>query len=310
MSQVYRPKAEKKKIHSKNEFELCYLRHQYFRRTTVNPTQEDMKPFSYIATHMAKNTFYVYRNLFGMIGFDVDDVISIAHVHLVSFLGLFSLENMPKKYLEFVSTHKIEKGYKPTKNQVLQKNRANCTIFIKQRMEDVVRVCRQKARNIKGLPTEEFFFYYGPKRPPAFVRDLIDNHEKHGYRKLDTAVYKSIRKKLKGGDSPQYENGRKIFWFGGNYYVAVPVEQKTLSLSDFSGAGIDPYDSIHNMSPEQIFFNAEDTKCWEKKQEEFDRIPKPFKAAMIKEFIEKNKENPKFKEELGAARKLLKSIGA
>jgi hypothetical protein len=299
---ICRPKAEKRKIHSKNEFELCYLRHQYFRRVTENPTKEDLKPFSYIATHMAKNTFYTYRNLFGMIGFELEDVINIAHVHLVSFLGLYSLEKMPQKYCEFVAKHKIDKNCTPNQSDVLQKNRANCTIFLKQRMEDVVRVCRQKARNIKGLPTEEYFFYYGPKRPPTILRDLVGNHEKYGYRKLDTAVYKSIRKQIRIDDS-------SVFKFNGNYYVAVPVEQKSLSLSDFCGADMDPYDSIHNMSPEQIFFNAEEISHWEKKKEEFDRTPKYKKAAMIRNFIEKNKENPDFKDELNAARKLLKSIG-
>ncbi len=303
MSQrVDRPQAEKGKILSRNEFELCYIRHQYFRRTKANPTKEEMKPFSYIATHLARNTFYTYKNLFSMIGFECDDIVSIAHIHLVSFLGLFSLDKMPEKYIEFVAKHEIEKGSIPDGMQTLQKDKANCTIFLKQRMEDVVRVCRQKARNIKGLPTDEHFFYYGPNKPPAFLKDLVGNHEKYGYRKLDTAVYKSIRKKIRIDDS-------SVFLLNGNYYVAVPVEQKTLSLSDFSGAGLDPYDSIHNMSPEQIYFNAEDIKVWERKQEQFNAIPRIKKAVIVREFIEKNKEKPEFKDELGAAIKLLKSLG-
>lgn len=303
MSEVERPEAKKGKIHSKNEFELCYLRHQYFRRAKNNPSQDEMAPFTYIAAHMAKNTYYTYKNLFKMIGFEVEDVVNIAHVHLVSFLGLFSLEKLPQKYDDFALSHKIEKGRGPNEEDVLQKNKANCTIFIKQRMEDVVRVCRQKARNIKGLPTEEYFFYCGKVRPPIVIKDLVGHHEKYGYRKLDTAVYKSIRKKIRIDDS-------SVFKFDGNYYVAVPVEQKNLSVQDFVGAGLDPYDSIHNMSPEQIFFNSEDTKIWEKRQEAFKKTPKPFKAAIIKEFIQKNEDNPRFFAEVETAKRLLKRYGS
>ncbi len=299
---VYRPQADKKKIHSKNEFELCYLRHQYFRKANSNPTQDEMKPFMFIAAHMARNTYYTYKNLLGMVGFELEDVVSIAQIHLVSFLGLFSLDKMPDKYKEFVSNHFVKNAEDPSENQILNKNKANCTIFIKQRMEDLVRVCRQKARNIKGLPAEEYFFYYGQSQPPTFLRDLIGAHERYGYKKLDTAVYKSIRKRVRVEDGP-------IFKFNGNYYIAVPVGSGTLGIADFIGAGLDPYDSIHNMSPEQIFFQAEDRANWDLRQEEFDRKPRNTKATLIKNFIEENKEKVEMREELKVARRLLKSIG-
>lgn len=300
---VHRPKAPEKKIHSKNEFELCYLRHQYIRKVDHNPTKNEMKPYTNIASHMAKNTWFTYKNLLGMVGFDLEDVVSIAHIHLISFLGLFTLDKMPEKYEEFVAAHNLKFAKNPQEEDKMNKNKANCTMFLKQRMEDLIRVCRQKARNIKGLPTEEHFFYFGPKRPPRYLRVLIENYEKLGFRKLDTAVYKSIRKRIKPDDGP-------VFKFNGNYYIAVPVEQKCLSLADFCGAGLDPYDSIHNMTPEQIFFAKQESVDWDKRKEEFDRKSKSSKAETIRKFIQKNKQNPIFKEEIKVARKMLRTIGA
>lgn len=299
--QVSRPEADIKKINSKNEFELCYLRHQYLRKAKSNPTKDEMKPFEPIAAHMAKNTFYTYKNLFHMVGFDVDDLISIGNIHLISFLGLFSLDKLPKKYDDFVNLYRNSNLSDPTKEQILNKNKANCTLFLKQRMEDVVRVCRQKARNIKGLPTEEYFFYCGVKKPPKILRDLIDNYEKYDYRKLDQAVYKSIRKKVRVEDGP-------TFRFNDMYYVAVPVEQKSLTLNDFSGADMDPYDSLHNMTPEQIFFSIESDTTFEKRREEFAGKTKTFRARAIRKFIDNNRKNPRYREELKAARKMLKSL--
>lgn len=302
MSQeVSRPEAGTKKIHSKNEFELCYLRHQYLRKAKTNPTVYEMKPFMPIAAHMAKNTYYVYKNLFQMVGFEVEDVINISNVHLVSFLGLFSLDKVPRRYEEFVNLYLNTKRPAPTEEQILNKNKADCTEFLKQRMEDVVRVCRQKARNIKGLPTEEYFFYCGKERPPAVLRDLVEDYEKYGYRKLDQAVYKSIRKKIHVDDSP-------IFRLHNLYYVAVPVEQKHLHITDFIGAGLDPSDNMHNMTPESIFFAIEDNTSFEKKKEEFEGRTKGQRARMVRQFIEQNHGNPDYRDELKAARKMLKNL--
>lgn len=298
---VLRPKAGKKKIHSKNEFELCYLRHQYIRKTTRNPTAEEMQPYMSIAKHMAKNTFFTYRNLFQLVGFESEDLISIASAHLISFLGLFSLDKLPEKYRDFVAIYVANNSKEPGEEQILNKNKANCTIFLKQRMEDVVRVCRQKARNIKGLPTEEYFFYCGVAKPPKILRNLSEHYEKYGYRKLDTAVYKSIRKKAKPDND-------RIFRFNGKYYVAVLVAQKILAIEDLNGADMNPYDSIHNMDPEQVLFSMEDAVDWENKQEEFDSKSRFTKLSIIKKFIEDNRENKEYREELRTARKLVKSL--
>lgn len=298
---IQRPQAEKRKISSRNEFELCYLRHQYFRKVTHNPNKEQMKPYLNISAHLAKNTFFTYRNLFHMVGFELDDIINIGQIHLVSFLGLFALEAMPEKMADFVEIFCRTNKRSPDAWDLLQKNRANFTMFLKQRMEDVVRVCRQKARNIKGLPTEEFYVFAGANPPPTFLRDLVENYEKLGYRKLDIAVFKSIKKKVKTDGGP-------VFRVNSLYYVAVPVDQKALSLVDFSGAGMDPYDSLHNMTPEQVYFSNEENKQWDRLKSQFDSKPVIRRVSIIKKFIENNRYNPVYKEELRAARKMLKEL--
>lgn len=298
---VSRPRAAKRKIHSKNEFELCYLRHKYFRRVKYNPTQEDMKPFMGIVTHLAKNTFFRYQNLFHLVGFEVEDLINIANVHLVSFLGLFSLQKMPDKYKEFIKVFKNIQEKAPETEDILDKNQANFTLFLKQRMEDVVRVCRQKARNIKGLPYEECYHYYGPNEPPKNLRDLIKNYEKLGFRKLDSAVFKTIKKKAGLVHT-------SIFDFAGNYYIAVPIEKISLSLKDFAGADMDPYDSLHNMTPEDIYFTSEDVEVWKQRKEEFNGKPNSAKAIIIRNFIKKNKNKNGFEDEIKTAKRLLKGF--
>lgn len=298
---VVRPQSDGHRIHSKNEFELCYIRHQYFRKVNFNPHEKDMKPYSQIIKYMSISTYYVYRNLFQAVGFELDDIISIGQIHLVSFLGLFAMERMPEKYKEFLAINKKNGKKKPTKNELLNKNRANFTLFLKQRMEDVVRVCRQKARNIKGFPTEEFYIFYGPKKPPKIARHLIKGYEAYGYKKMDLAVFKSIRKKAN-------LQGARAFKFGRNWYICVPIEQKQLTLEDFSGADMDPYDNIHNKDPETIYLGAQEDEYWHKKKRIYQRKTSKQKAQLLKNFIEENQEKPDFQEEIRTAKRLLKSL--
>lgn len=301
---VERPPAEKRKIHSKNEFELCYLRHQYLRRVTYNPTEADMAPYNQLVTHLARKTFSMYRNLFILVGFDIDDVINIAKIHLVSFLGLYKLDKVPHKLVDFLDVY-WKKNIREAKDEDIDnKDRANLTMFMKQRMEDVVRVCRQKARNIKGMPVEEYYVFVGPKRPPKELRLLLENHEKYHFRKLDMASYKTIKRRLK------IKTDEEPFKFAGNWHVAVPLEKRNLTLLDFSGAGYDPYDSIHNKNPEELFFEKIRETEYEEKKANFEAQSDKRKENIVRNFIRKNKGDPKFSEEINLARKFLKDMRA
>lgn len=302
MEKVSRPEASKKKISCRDEFELCYLRHQYLRKAEYNPSEIEMAPYSLIVSHQAKNTFNIYKNLFGMIGLDRDDIVNIGRVHLVSYLGLFSIEKMPEKQQQFERIFEEQQGYAPYQDDTLNKNKANFTIFLKQRMEDLVRVCRQKVRNIKGFPGDEHYVYYGTKKPPKILSLLMQDHEKYGFKKLDIAVFKTIRKRAKA-------SGSSTFQFNGVWYVSLRYEHKTLSISDFSGAGMDPYDSLHNMSPERIYFDLQEEKFWEEKRVEFDTCEPKVRAKLLRGFLSKHKNKVKFKDEVKLAKKLLKEIG-
>lgn len=300
-SKVYRPQAGPRKIASKDEFELCYLRHQYLRRVDFNPTAAQLAPYYDITKRFARSTHITYQNLFIAVGLGREDLTNIANVHLVSFIGLFALERKPDKYLTFVNAHEIKYGKTPLEADLLIKNRANFTMFLKQRFAEVVRISRQKIKNIKGFKANEYDVYYGTTYPPAILSDLVDHHEKFGYKRLDIAVYKTLRKKARAGNSASFE-------FKGVYYVTVPREHPILDISDFNGANMDPYDNVHNISPDRIYFDREQERDWAVKQEEFTSLESTQKASLLTQFIAEHDNKPTYRDELKAARKLLKEI--
>lgn len=301
MKEVTRPEAQQRKIHSKDEFELCYLRHQYFRKTTKNPDLEEMLPYMPIVRRQAYNTFSTYQNLFGSIGFEMEDLVSIGQVHLVSFLGLFSVELENERYYEFRKIFEKRNLKSPSHSDMMNKNKATFTLFLKQRMEDVVRICRQKARNVKAMVTDEYQIFYGPKKPHKDgLSELPKNYAQYGYKKLDMAAFRTIRKKSKQKNS--------IFKYDGNWYVCIPVRQKVLSLEDLDGANMNPRDCLHNMNPEEIFLQIEENQTFEAKRQAFEHSSKEERAKLLKAFIRKNRRNGVFTNELETAKKMLMNL--
>lgn len=299
MQKVERPQAEQKKIRSKDEFELCYLRHQYIRKVDYNPTKEEMEPYFKIINKQAKKTYVTYLKLLRMVGMGWEDVVSIGQVHLVSYLGLFALDRLPEKRRSFIDVFEQSKGYSPENEDFLNKNKANFTMFLKQRMEDLIRVSRQKVRNIRGFVGKEHYVYCGPTPPPQFLEDLVENYDKYGYRKVDIAVFKTIRKRAKANKDSSFE-------FGGLWYVNVNVPTRALDFTDFEGADLSPADGVHNQMPDSLVEAMEDNTFWEDRRIEFYATHPDKRMGLLTKFLEDHKNEPKYQAEVKLAMKLFK----
>lgn len=298
---IIRPQAEDRKIRYNDDFELCYMRHRYVRRTDYNPTQIDMEPYMSVVRSLSKRTHKTYKNLFQTVGFEIDDLINICRIHLTSFLGLYSLERLDRKYRDFIGYSIKANDRPPTQSEILSKNKANFTIFLKQRMEDVVRICVQKARNIKGIQTNEFLVLYGPVKPPENIEELIEKQLELGFKKLDIATFKTIKRRENiKGDGP--------FQFAGSWYISIRLDHKPLCAEDLAGAGYDPHGSIHNKDPEALLIERENEDLFTKYSRTFKRFTKEQKAKVFMDFIERHKDNTLLKEEVALAQKMYQNL--
>ncbi len=253
-------------------------------RVKHNPTKEEMDRYNKIVENLSKNTFYVYKNLFLLVGLDLEDVVNISKIHLISFLGLFALERNQVKLADFKRNFRSFNSIKCTKEDILNKNKANFTCFLKQRLEDVVRVCRQKAKNIKGLIAEEFSVFKGTKRPPDDLEDLLHNHDEHGYSPVGTAIFKTIRKRM------AYKQEGPVYSDNGIWYVCVPLRKKKLELTDFVSNNVDPYTNKHNMTPEEILEMKESSHLEENEDPDLKSMSSNEKIRIVRNFIDHREE--------------------
>lgn len=298
--QVQRPKATGTKINCYEEFELCYLRHQYLRKSTANPTDEEMKPFYGVIRTCAKRTYYTYIGLFQSVGMEYDDVLNIGKVQLVSFMGLYSVQ-IPENLDRFIDRIVESTGEGPSLTDILNKDKADFTLFLKQRMEDLVRVCRQKVSNIRGQLAEEYLVYYGSNTPPENVNDLIKNYGKLGFKKLDATKFKALKRK----GTFQDQSG-PLFTANGINYITVSLDHRQLTIYDLAGAGLDPYDSVHNMNPEDIMLHIATEADFQKKKKKWYASPRDKRIKKIRDFILAKQDDPRYTEEVKTARRMIK----
>lgn len=296
---VERPQHVGKKVKTKDNFELCYLRHQYLRKVTFNPTEAQMRPFHNIIRVAARRTFFTYMNIFKLVGFEVDDLINVGKVHLTSYIGLFALERKSSKLDKFTDKFYDLNGVIPEESDLLDKNKADFTMFLKQRMEELVRVCRQKAKDIKGLPTDEYLVFYGKQAPPENLVSFDDIYTDYGYRKLDVSLFKTIKKKIRDQDGP-------VYTFNSMFYVVVPLDHRNLSFDDLVGSDLNPYNNIVNMNPEELMAMQETEQRLEYLTRDFLNKPKKVINRKLRNFIDANKNDPRYSVEVKAAKKMLK----
>lgn len=296
---VERPKATGTRINCYEEFELCYLRHKYLRKSGANPTEAQIKPFNYIINLCTTKTYYTYIGLFQSIGMDWEDIVSIGKTHLVSYLGLFSMQT-PEKLDKFIDRIYEDTGEAPTLSDILDKDKADFTMFLKQRMEDLVRICRQKVKNIRGQLADEFLVFYGPEAPPDDHNKLIKGYGKLGFKKLDATKFKTLKRKQENKqEGPVYE-------INGLFYVTIRIDHRQLTIHDLIGAGLNPYDNIHNMNPEDIMLQIATEVDFQKNKEKWEAEPRHKRIKKIRDFIIDKGNDPRYTEEVNTARRMIK----
>lgn len=298
---VQRPDYTGKKIHHAEEFELCYLRHRYLRRSTRNPSAEEMAPYLKIIKRIAYSQHNVYHHIFNAVSMGEDDLVSIGQVHLVSYLNLYAIQVKPKKFERFVITFAKKNMREPSDDEVLNKNKADFTSFLNQRMIDIVRLCTLKSSSITGKQMVEYFPYFGPNPPKRLDASLIGKYEKIGYKRIDRIGYRAAKNKANIKED-------KPFWYNGNWYFVIYNEKTPLTQDDLTVSDANPFDNAHQLNPEQYMAQDAETKRWHRKLLQFEGDSVDNRVRLITNFITSKKLDPKYAEEIKTARKILKEL--
>jgi hypothetical protein len=288
-----------KKVRFEDEFELVVMRWRYLMKSP-NPNTPRMEQFEAVLGSTTRKIWRRFKYAYGITGYDMDDVKLLGRVHLVSYLGLFGLLEHPDKLAKFVKGFKKKHGKEPTEQDILRKDRANCSSFLYQRLEEVAKICAQKNRNIRGTDGLRVAFV-GDTHCTAPNEAVLDNPERYGLKKLT----KKATDEMYEGRTQDLDNG---FVSGGRYVRVVEMPPKALGESDATELFHNPHNSLYLMNPHEAMEYFHENVQDDALRDRFESMEADDKRSTLARFIKRNADNPKFAEEVKTAREMLRGL--
>jgi len=267
-----------------DNFEDVYLRSTYLGRIDHSVPSRFNELYNIYATSIKSiGGRFCSKNhvLFRSMGFDHEDVISFCEVQAWSYISNFSIITKPEAMEKFLVKRKSDYPDRPdlTSDEIRRKDNSNFMTFLTQRLSDLVRVFKQKNRNIRGTK-EISSFYLKTKQAQDVTQELIvEDPEKYGFIQLTKKDVLDLKKRV--GPKFKYAD----FSFEGHSYIYISYVP-SLSKLDVVAALNDPHSNLFYMSPDAIMEyeeNAISSLLADIKIKEFSSAPKSEKIQILKD---------------------------
>lgn len=239
---------KKKKINSRDNFELVYLRHRYFRKST-NPEPERLKEFEEVICNISNKIYYRNILIFKIVGFESEDLKNIGRVNTVSFISMGGLKENPELMEKFRADHKHKYGNdsEPTKRDIFLRECYNLSKYLNQRLQEIAKFCEVKSASIVGEKSKKMYFIGDQKENPT-DDSLLINPELFGFKKITEIKFKKMFKDLQ-------PLNKTCFLTPDDKVIRVVWKKATsASLEDFYK---DNNDNQSNLNPEELLIERE-----------------------------------------------------
>lgn len=290
-----------KKYNYKDNFEMLYLRHDYI---TKNKKMEGkwVKIYEPIVHTTAKLMYNKLYPNFQKVGFDLDDIIAIANVYMLGYMGLYSIKNNPEEYKKYLSKWRTTNGNKcsPSSSDVENNERNRLINFLRQRLQHCATICARKARNITVGYDRRGVFAETTKAVGAHDENILADCSKYGFRKVTQAEFKQIKKDCRGSSSLTDKDGFAI--------KEIEILNNGISHEDYSLIFNTNQKDEYVQNPEKHLLQKEKSDSFTNNIMKFNSLNHSAKRRLLVKFIEENKDNDRLKKEVTLARKMLKNV--
>ncbi len=241
------PELEAKpRLRYQDHFELIYLRHRYFRKST-NPSPERLAQFEEMIVNMATRFYWRNQVVFRTVGMELEDFHNIGRVHTVSFISMSGLAENHDLMEKFIKAHKKKKGQNstPTERDIFLRESYNLARFLKQRFSEVVMFSRRKNSSVRGTSSKRGYFIGNPDRTPEDY-DLYNFPEAFGYKKIMEVEFNKILKGNKTNNKRDFidkDTGKRV--------RSVLIEGDFLNNNDIDQSDLDPRRNSFYRTPEE-----------------------------------------------------------
>lgn len=286
-----------------SNFEEMIMRWRYIQRS--KPVSSDrLIYFEKYAEQSANRYYHRFQYAFSSAGYDLEDVRSLARVFMFSYLGNFSIEDVPARAAAKIPTLKDK-----SKKNIHMKNIADLVLFIRQRLIEAAQKCSVKSQNFYGDEMVKAFFI-GPEGSCAEPSAILESPEIHGFTKITGVEFNKIRssisKKYRASAEIPIGNGQII-----RKIVKLPSPHFQLEM-DSEDSEIIVTKEISNayakISTQTSLTSIDYEINLEKRIVEFESLSDERRLSILEAFLVKHKGKKGFSVELRQARKQIKAL--
>lgn len=229
-----------------DSFELLYIRHGYFRRST-NPEPKRLASFEEMICNISDKIYLKNIDTFKTTGMEMEDLRNISRVHTVSFLSMCGLKENHERMEQFIQQHKTKYGQSsmPTERDIFLKECYNLARFLDQRIQEVAKFCKAKNNNIRGTLSKCYYYASEDIGKKPTNQQLVQNPELYGFFKISKTEYLELVKICKPKDKNLFTDKK------GRMIVAAHMKGGFLSEEDVEDSPMDFGNNSFYRSPEE-----------------------------------------------------------
>ena len=178
-----------------HNFEKLYLRWKYFLkgRAVIKDDQVAAKYVKLFRREILSTSNIIYfknKSIFDRMGMDIKDIISISQVHLISYIGAFSLIHSEEKLKRYMEKYRIILGREPEEADVLKKDRINFISFLNQRLLEMVNYSVRELQKISINRIKQKYFKAKKISEVTDASIIFDDPKKHNYIPISIIEFK------------------------------------------------------------------------------------------------------------------------
>ena len=274
------------------DFEGLIIRNDYLKRASFD--KNSFIEFKNLSKITAEYMFFKYSTFYSRISYYQDDVEQLCNCYLISYISLYSFRFNTDLKDKFIAKYTKQNDEDPTKEILAKEDRNRAIMFMRQQCNNSITVVNRKSRNI--IADKDNFYYFAMTQnslPISKVENLIKDSKKYNYRKITLKEYKMLQKQQGKKDNIVDLDGFKV------------ILVRKLADSMFIYEDYD-YIEDNKYSPETILGRIEEEMSFNQHINDFEFMEN--KALKLNSFIEKHKKDVKYKDEVMAAKKILKKL--
>ena len=293
-----------KRYNYSDDFEMLILRHDYLNKVD-NVDPQWCNEFAGIVKTTAGIMYDKLRPNFAKVGYEKEDLETVANCYMIAYMGLYSLRNNQDVRTRFDKAFEKRNGKKPTNLDIARKERINMISFLRQKLQYASIICARKARNILVDADKKVVYAATEDSVPASEQLIFERGEELGYRKVQQKELKEIKQTAKENKTTELKDE--------NGFIVIEIEVMSslaggLSEGDYRDLFLEDKTDHFHVNPEEALRNVEDDVDMANIIDEFFNMSKDEKRGCLTDFIDLYKGNKYYRDELRAARKMLRNL--